>query len=64
MKMQTFCFYWHLVNNHYKEVIPFKSILKDLKAKDGKFSVLGNHDYGDYTGLKEVAKNGKIILTI
>ena len=48
-----------LVNNHYKEVIPFKSILKDLKAKDGKFSVLGNHDYGDYTGLKRSSKEWK-----
>lgn len=48
-----------LVNNHYKEVIPFKNILKDLKAKDGKFSVLGNHDYGDYTGLKRNSKAWK-----
>ena len=24
------------------------SRFKSIKAKDGKFSILGNHDYGDY----------------
>lgn len=37
-----------LVNNVATEMIPWKSIFSNLKATDGVFSVLGNHDYGDY----------------
>ena len=37
-----------LVNNFYEEAVPYLNCLKNIKAKDGKFSVLGNHDYGDY----------------
>ena len=37
-----------LVNNFYEEAVPYLDCLKNIKAKDGKFSVLGNHDYGDY----------------
>jgi predicted MPP superfamily phosphohydrolase len=37
-----------MVNNLADEVLPFVPMLKELKAKDGKYSILGNHDYGDY----------------
>ena len=37
-----------MVNNHADEVKPFVPLLSSLKAKHGKFSILGNHDYGDY----------------
>jgi len=37
-----------LVNNEAKELIPWLNTLSKLKSKDGIYSVLGNHDYGDY----------------
>ena len=37
-----------LVNNDSREIIPFISNFKELSAKQGVYSVLGNHDYGDY----------------
>lgn len=37
-----------MVNNKAEEMLPYMNVFGGLKAKDGKFSVLGNHDYGDY----------------
>lgn len=37
-----------LVNSKTSEMVPWKSTFSKLHAKDGIFSVLGNHDYGDY----------------
>jgi predicted MPP superfamily phosphohydrolase len=37
-----------LVNNKAEEMMPWKETFAKLKAKEGKYSILGNHDYGDY----------------
>lgn len=37
-----------LVNNQAKELDEFQQILSGLQAKDGVYSILGNHDYGPY----------------
>ena len=37
-----------LVNNLASELDPFMSVFSQLKAKDGVYSVLGNHDYSTY----------------
>ena len=46
-----------LVNNVAEEVDPFIPFMKELSATYGKYSVLGNHDYGGYYRFKEA--NGK-----
>ncbi len=49
-----------MVNNIAEEFQPFISLFAEIKSKDGKFSVLGNHDYGDYVNwnsLQEKAQN-------
>lgn len=37
-----------IVNRLSNELTPFTEVLSGLKAKDGVYSILGNHDYGDY----------------
>ncbi len=38
-----------LVNNYAWELNGWEDVLKSLTAQQGKYSVLGNHDYGDYS---------------
>lgn len=37
-----------LVNTRAHEIDRFAHLLRQLRAKDGVYSILGNHDYGDY----------------
>ncbi|EAR02244.1 metallophosphoesterase [Maribacter sp. HTCC2170] len=47
-KSDVILFTGDMVNNKAEEMVPWKDTFSRLEAKDGKFSVLGNHDYGDY----------------
>ena len=47
-KSDVLLFTGDMVNNKAEEMYPWKDLFAKLEAKDGKFSVLGNHDYGDY----------------
>ncbi len=47
-KSDVILFTGDMVNNKSTEMIPWKKLFSTLTARDGVFSVLGNHDYGDY----------------
>lgn len=47
-KADVFVFTGDLVNNKAEEVRPYINHFAQIKAPFGQFSVLGNHDYGDY----------------
>ena len=47
-----------LINNSYWEADDFISDLSQLKARYGKYAILGNHDYGDYLGIDKNTQSG------
>ena len=47
-KSDIICFTGDMVNNKATEMNPWAALFSTLHAPDGKFSILGNHDYGDY----------------
>ncbi len=47
-KSDVIFFTGDLVNNEASEMNEWKELFSKLTAKDGVFSILGNHDYGDY----------------
>ncbi|SEP77282.1 hypothetical protein SAMN05421824_0274 [Hyunsoonleella jejuensis] len=47
-KSDMILFTGDMVNNKSSEMEPWKQLFGKLSAQDGVYSVLGNHDYGDY----------------
>jgi predicted MPP superfamily phosphohydrolase len=45
-----------LVNNRSWELKGWQTVLKKMSAKIGKYAVLGNHDYGDYSKWKSAER--------
>jgi hypothetical protein len=48
-----------LVNNIADEMNDWKQLFSTLKAPQGVFSVLGNHDYGDYVSWKSASEKAE-----
>ena len=49
LKPDLIFFTGDLVNNYAWELRGWHNVFKKLKAKLGKYAILGNHDYGDYS---------------
>ncbi len=52
-KSDAILFTGDLVNNLADEMEPWMDAFGSLNAKDGVYSVLGNHDYGDYVNWED-----------
>ena len=52
LKPDIIVFTGDLVNNFSWELKGWTTVLEKLNAKEGKYAVLGNHDYGDYSEWK------------
>jgi len=48
-----------LVNNRAEEFFPWIETFKKINSKFGVYSILGNHDYGDYTRWESEAEKKK-----
>jgi predicted MPP superfamily phosphohydrolase len=51
-KSDLMLFTGDIVNNKADEMNDWIAIFSQLEAKEGKYSILGNHDYGDYMDWK------------
>jgi predicted MPP superfamily phosphohydrolase len=47
-KPDLFVFTGDMVNNKAEEIAPYIDIFSKVEAPYGRYSILGNHDYGDY----------------
>lgn len=45
-----------LQNREPHELYPYASLLSSIKAKDGVYSVMGNHDYADYIKADDIKR--------
>ncbi len=55
------CLTGDIVSLKADELLPYKSQLSRIEAKEGVYSVLGNHDYGDYVKWRTPAEKQKNI---
>ena len=51
-KSDLMLFTGDIVNNKADEMDDWIDVFKQLEAKEGKYAILGNHDYGDYMDWK------------
>jgi uncharacterized protein len=65
LKADYVLFTGDLVNNAASEMEGWESVFSRIEAKKGKYSILGNHDYGDYmkwdSGAAKTANLNKLI---
>jgi hypothetical protein len=64
LKPDLILFTGDIVNRNTSELKPFVKVLSRLHAKQGVYSILGNHDYGDYedwSSPKEKAENMQLL---
>ncbi len=59
LKADYLVFTGDLVNNIVSEVNGWEPLLQSMLAKKGKFSILGNHDYGDYVSWENEGMKSK-----
>lgn len=56
------CFTGDIVTRLSSELDGFESVLSGIKARDGVFSVMGNHDYAMYNkGMSEMEKQADVV---
>ena len=63
-KSDVILFTGDLVNNFAHEMKDWTGLFSKLKAKDGVYSVLGNHDYGDYADWESQAAKTENLNTL
>lgn len=64
MNADAIVFTGDLQNMRPQEIYPVADILGSMKAKDGVFSVLGNHDYADYLACSNEEKRANERATV
>lgn len=63
-RSDLFVFTGDLVNNAAWEIEPYIPYFSQLKAPYGQFSILGNHDYGDYIEWKSEEEKAANLATL
>ena len=64
LKPDMIVFTGDIVNRKSDELVPFTDALSGLQAPDGVYSILGNHDYGDYYDLAPGAPGADALVLI